>query len=82
MPTAIDLDVPTTTLHRAKERLDMAARVLTVVCAWCRCVVTAPPSAKGITHTICPTCLASIFDRPAPDPFTGPGVNDLDELRS
>jgi hypothetical protein len=60
----------------------MAARVLTVVCAWCRCVVTAPPSAAGITHTICPTCLEAMFEPAAAEPVTGPGGHDLDELRS
>ncbi|MBW8866563.1 MAG: hypothetical protein JF610_04390 [Acidobacteria bacterium] len=60
----------------------MAARVLTVVCAWCRCVVTAPPLAAGITHTICPTCLDAMFVEPPPEQATGPGVHDLDELRS
>ena len=59
----------------------MAARALTVVCAWCRCVVTAPPSAAGITHTICPTCLASMFDQPPTEPADN-GAHDLDELRS
>jgi hypothetical protein len=59
----------------------MAARVLTVVCAWCRCVVTAPPSAAGITHTICPACLASMFDQAPAEQATGPGSHDLDELR-
>ena len=35
----------------------MATRVLTVVCAWCKRVVTREPNATGITHTICPSCL-------------------------
>ena len=60
----------------------MSARVLTVVCAWCRCVVTAPPSAAGITHTICPACVASMFDRPPAEQVASPGIHDLDELRS
>jgi len=60
----------------------MAARVLTVVCAWCRSVVTAPPSAVGITHTICPTCLASMFEQLATEQAACPGTHDLDELRS
>ena len=37
--------------------VDMATRVLTVVCAWCKRMVTAEPNATGITHTICPSCL-------------------------
>jgi hypothetical protein len=60
----------------------MAARVLTVVCAWCRWVVTAPPSAAGVTHTICPTCLASMFDGPPPEDVASPGAHDLDELQT
>jgi len=44
--------------------------------------VTAPPSAAGITHTICPTCLDAMFDQPPPEQATGPGAHDLDELRS
>jgi hypothetical protein len=44
--------------------------------------VTAPPSAAGITHTICPTCLDAMFVEPPPEQATGPGVHDLDELRS
>jgi hypothetical protein len=60
----------------------MATRVLTVVCAWCRCVVTAPPSASGITHTICPTCLDLVLERPPAEQAAGPGAHDLDELRS
>ena len=59
----------------------MDARALTVVCAWCRRVVMAPPSAAGITHTICPACLASVFDQPPPAQPTAPGGHDLDELR-
>jgi hypothetical protein len=35
----------------------MAGQVLTVICAWCKRVVTAAPNATGITHTICPSCL-------------------------
>jgi hypothetical protein len=35
----------------------MAANELTVVCAWCKRVVTAAPNGVGITHTICPACL-------------------------
>ena len=61
----------------------MDARVLTVVCAWCRSIVTAPPSAAGITHTICPTCLASLFDQPHTEQATCPGAHhDLDDLRT
>ena len=62
-------------------RGEMASRVLTVVCAWCRCVVTAPPSAAGITHTICPTCLATLFDSPAAEELAA-AIDDLDDLRS
>ena len=46
----------------------MTDRTLMVVCAWCQCVMTAPPSAAGVTHTICPTCLASMLDGPASEP--------------
>jgi hypothetical protein len=60
----------------------MSGRVLSVVCAWCRCVVTAPPSAAGITHTICPACLASMFDRPPAEQVASPVIHDLDDLRS
>ncbi|HKB11220.1 MAG TPA: hypothetical protein VKD69_11210 [Vicinamibacterales bacterium] len=60
----------------------MDARVFTVVCAWCRCVVTAPPSAAGVTHTICHNCFATYFDPPPTQPLSGPGAHDLDELRS
>jgi hypothetical protein len=60
----------------------MTGRVLTVVCAWCQCIVTAPPSAAGVTHTICPTCLATVFELPPSELVSGPGINDLDELRS
>jgi hypothetical protein len=35
----------------------MRAKVLTVVCAWCKRVVTAAPKAAGVTHTICASCL-------------------------
>jgi len=35
----------------------MGKHALTVICAWCRRVVTAAPNATGITHTICPSCL-------------------------
>jgi hypothetical protein len=35
----------------------MAEKMLTVVCAWCRRVVTATPNGAGVTHTICPSCL-------------------------
>jgi hypothetical protein len=60
----------------------MSARILTVVCAWCRCIVTAPPSAAGITHTICPACLAAMFDPPPAEQVASPGIHDLDDLRS
>jgi hypothetical protein len=60
----------------------IAVRVLTVVCAWCRSVVAAPPSAAGITHTICPTCFASMFDRPPAEQVACPGIHDLDDLRA
>jgi hypothetical protein len=60
----------------------MAARVLTVVCAWCRSIVIAPPSAGGITHTICPACLDALFEQTPPEQAPSPGAQDLDELRS
>jgi hypothetical protein len=44
--------------------------------------VIAPPSATGTTHTICPTCFAAMFDHPPAERIAGPGVHDLDELRS
>ena len=47
---------------------NMAARVLSVVCAWCKRVVTSVPNATGITHTICPSCrdraIAQVNDSP------------------
>ncbi|HJZ76471.1 MAG TPA: hypothetical protein VKE51_32270 [Vicinamibacterales bacterium] len=53
----------------------MAERVLTVVCAWCQCTVTAPPSAAGVTHTICPACLASMLDDLPPDEAAADPLN-------
>ena len=35
----------------------MAPEKLTVVCAWCKQVVTPAPDGTEITHTICPPCL-------------------------
>ena len=38
----------------------MAAEVLKVVCAWCQRTVTAAPVGAHVTHTICPSCVASV----------------------
>ena len=34
----------------------MAARSLTVVCAWCHRIVAVAPADEGVTHTICESC--------------------------
>jgi len=35
----------------------MAARVLRVVCAWCKETLTATATDAPVTHSICPSCL-------------------------
>jgi len=35
----------------------MAARMLTVVCAWCNRTMTAAATGAPVTHSICPPCL-------------------------
>jgi hypothetical protein len=49
---------------------DMAAQILTVVCAWCNRTVVRGPQNAAITHTICPSCVAWTMEcRSDPDAF-------------
>jgi hypothetical protein len=43
----------------------MAARTLTVVCAWCHRIVAVAPADDGVTHTICDTCFDWTLTHPA-----------------
>src|SRR6266404_2554560 len=47
-----------------KERT-MAARSLTVVCAWCHRIVAVAPADDGVTHTICESCFDWTLTHPA-----------------
>jgi hypothetical protein len=49
---------------------DMAAQILTVICAWCNRTVVRGPQNAAITHTICPSCVAWTMDcRSDPDAY-------------
>jgi hypothetical protein len=48
----------------SKERI-MAARSMTVVCAWCHCIVAIAPADDGVTHTICESCFDWTLTHPA-----------------
>ena len=43
----------------------MAARTLTVVCAWCHRIVAVAPAQRGVTHTICESCFDWTLTHPA-----------------
>jgi len=62
----------------------MAAREMTVVCAWCHRVVKAGREGAAVTHTICATCVAWTFDHPAVEPRAAVprAAHDLEDLRS
>jgi hypothetical protein len=52
----------------------MAARTLTVVCAWCHRIVAVAPADEGVTHTICESC----FDWTLTHPAAQVGVEAID----
>jgi hypothetical protein len=72
MRSAIGASPPATNLAEFVDS-NMATRVLAVVCAWCKRVVTPEANATGITHTICPSCLdrtMTHIDEGSVDPAT------------
>jgi len=61
----------------------MAARVMTVVCAWCHRVTKAGTAGAGVTHTICASCIDWTLDHPTIEPRDAPprAAHDLEDLR-
>jgi len=61
----------------------MAAREMTVVCAWCHRVVKAGGAGAAVTHTICASCVAWTFDHPTVEPGDAMPctAHDLEDLR-
>jgi hypothetical protein len=43
----------------------MAARTLTVVCAWCHRIMAVTPVDSGVTHTICESCFDWTMTHPS-----------------
>ncbi len=52
----------------------MAARTLSVVCAWCHRVVAVAAAGDGVTHTICESC----FDWTLTHPGSSAGIDVIE----
>ena len=57
--------------------------LLSVVCAWCKRIVTAAPAGTPVTHTICSACFDRTITHPRgdpPDEAAPPPADDSDDV--